>query len=75
MPELEFTVKVVAHPLVVAVALGLLAPTALATEDRKDRTDDEVRTAVEPAPEVENFEIRGELSETELPEVVYLTLD
>ena len=32
--------KVVAHPLVVAVALGLLGPTALAQEEREDSAPD-----------------------------------
>lgn len=30
--------KVAAHPMVVAVALGLLGPTALAEEERRERT-------------------------------------
>lgn len=32
--------KVVAHPMVVAVALGLLGPTALAQEEREDAAPD-----------------------------------
>lgn len=66
--------KVVAHPLIVAVALGLLAPTALATEREEDRTKRECREAAVLADdEAESFtEI---LSGTKFPEVVSLTLD
>lgn len=66
--------KVVAHPLVVAVALGLLGPTALA-DDRRDRDAAPAVREDAPQPVSENFEIRGDFDNSELPETVYLTLD
>ena len=51
-------VKLAAHPLVVAVAMGLLAPTALAAcEDDKRRRPAEVQVADwDEAPTAEDFD-------------------
>lgn len=64
--------KVVAHPLVVAVALGLLSPTLLAREEERERDCPECREEVDSV-EIEHFAIDGD--ESQLPETVYLTLD
>ena len=66
--------KVVAHPLIVAVALGLLAPTALATEAEEHRTQRAIRDA-NPLPEDEEKTYTEVLSGIHFPEVVSLKLD
>ena len=70
--QLEPLVKVVAHPLVVAVALGLLSPMLLASEEDREQGCTECREEVDSA-QIEHFAIDGD--ESELPETVYLTLD
>lgn len=66
--------KVVAHPLVVAVALGLLGPLALASDDeRKEPMSSECCEGAENTVEIEHFDVAGDADQ--LPETVYLTLD
>ncbi|MCO4746730.1 MAG: hypothetical protein KC912_18185 [Proteobacteria bacterium] len=65
--------KVVAHPLVVAVALGLLGPTALASDEKRgERDSSECREEIDTV-EIEHFDVSGDAAG--LPETVYLTLD
>ena len=64
--------KVTAHPLLVAVALGLLGPGALAAEATDDEQEPSVRRA--PAPVATQSELVDALEDEQAPYWTKLTL-
>lgn len=64
--------KVTAHPMLVAVALGLLGPGALAAETAEDEQEPSARPA--PAPETSQADMVSALEEQDAPYWTRLTL-